>query len=102
LYRNGARQKRQLRAEATNPVDPSSAFKCPQYMRNTLFLNRGDNTFAEIAEFSGIAASDWSWQPVFIDVDLDGYEDLVVPAGHTRDVQDADATARIQSLQHPW
>ena len=74
----------------------------PQLMRNTLFWNRGDGSFAEIASFCGLAASDWSWQPRFLDVDLDGYEDLIISAGHQRDVQDLDATLKIQSLQHPW
>src|SRR5262249_23779777 len=58
-------------------------------------------TFAEIADHAGVPASDWSWQPVFLDVDLDGYEDLIIPAGHQRDVQDLDAIARIMRLQHP-
>jgi len=74
----------------------------PQVMRNTLFHGRGDGTFEEIADFAGLAASDWSWQPAFLDVDLDGYEDLIISAGHQRDVQDLDATARILALQHPW
>jgi hypothetical protein len=74
----------------------------PQKMRNTLFRGPGDGTFEEIADFAGLAASDWSWQPVFVDVDLDGYEDLIISAGHRRDVQDLDATAKILSLQHPW
>jgi enediyne biosynthesis protein E4 len=101
LYRSSARRKRQISAQAAPP--PSIAVQHqPQIMQNTLFLNRGDATFAEIASLSDVAASDWSWQPSFMDVDLDGLDDLVIPAGHTRDVQDADATARIQSLQHPW
>jgi len=74
----------------------------PQVMRNTLFHGRGDGTFEEIADFAELAASDWSWQPAFLDVDLDGYEDLIISAGHQRDVQDLDATARILALQHPW
>ena len=32
-----------------------------QVMRNTLSLNRGDGTYAEIAQFSGVQASEWSW-----------------------------------------
>jgi len=48
-------------------------------MQNTLLHNRGDGTFEEIADYCGLPASDWSWQPVFIDVDLDGYEDLIIP-----------------------
>ncbi|MHC1763149.1 MAG: FG-GAP-like repeat-containing protein [Verrucomicrobiia bacterium] len=74
----------------------------PQIMRNTLLRNRGDNTFEEIADFAGVFASDWSWQPVFLDVDLDGFDDILIPAGHRRDVQDLDATLLIQSLQRPW
>ena len=34
--------------------------------------------------------SDWSWQPVFLDVDLDGYEDMIISHGLTHDVNDMD------------
>jgi hypothetical protein len=74
----------------------------PQVMRNTLFLNRHDGTFAEIAFYGGVAASDWSWAPIFMDVDLDGYEDLVIGAGHFRDVQDYDGERQVQARQHSW
>ncbi len=74
----------------------------PQIMRNCLFLNRGDGSFAEIACFAGLAASDWSWAPQFLDVDLDGYEDLLIGAGHFHDVQDYDAEAQVQARQHSW
>ena len=53
----------------------------PQYSFNTLQLNRGDGTFAEIAHYSGLESSDWSWTPIFLDVDLDGYEDLLITTG---------------------
>lgn len=72
--------------------DPNSR---PEVARNTLFLNRGDGTFAEIAQLSGLASTEWSWSVVFLDVDLDGYEDLLVANGNTRDVQDADALQQI-------
>src|SRR5690606_5496961 len=36
----------------------------PQYSHNTLFLGRPDRTWAELAWFTGLAASDWSWAPV--------------------------------------
>jgi enediyne biosynthesis protein E4 len=61
--------------------------------RNALYWNRGDGTYAEIAWFSGLAASDWSWAPIFLDVDLDGFEDLLVSTGSLYDVMDQDATA---------
>jgi hypothetical protein len=67
----------------------------PEYPRNTLFLNRGDGTYAEIAPLSGLAATDWSWSPIFLDVDLDGFEDLLVANGNHHDVQDADVIRQI-------
>jgi enediyne biosynthesis protein E4 len=73
----------------------------PQIGRNTLFLNRGDGTYAEIAQFSHLEATDWSWCPAFLDVDLDGFEDLLVTSGNLFDTQDADADDRINS-RGPW
>jgi hypothetical protein len=66
--------------------------------RNTLHWNRGDGTFAEIAFYAGVAASDWSWTPVFIDVDLDGFEDILVSNGHLHDVNDRDVAASRRSM----
>lgn len=71
----------------------------PQYTRNTLFHNRGDCTFEEIAAFAGVTASEWSWQPIFMDVDLDGWDDILVSSGFDRDVQDRDATAQAEALK---
>src|SRR5207244_12883536 len=68
----------------------------PQVSHNTLFRNRGNGTYTEIARFSGVAASDWSWCPVFLDVDLDGYEDFVLSTGHARDFQNADIAREIE------
>jgi enediyne biosynthesis protein E4 len=101
LSRDPSMRKRQVLAQTKMNSAVGQIGDRPQIMRNTLFHNRGDGTFEEIADFAGLPASDWSWQPVFMDVDLDGYEDLIIPAGHRRDVQDLDATARIASLQRP-
>lgn len=65
----------------------------PEVTRNTLHLARGDGTFAEIAAFAGIAATDWTWSSVFLDVDLDGWEDLLVTTGSNHEVQDMDHQA---------
>jgi enediyne biosynthesis protein E4 len=67
----------------------------PQYSRNALFWNRGDNTYAEVAQSSTVEASDWTWSPVFLDVELDGFEDLLVVTGHARDAQNIDVARRI-------
>jgi enediyne biosynthesis protein E4 len=74
----------------------------PQVMRNTLFLNRHDGTYAEIAPFAQLEGSDWSWAPLFLDIDLDGYPDLLIGAGHFRDVQDYDAEDAVRARQHAW
>ncbi len=68
-----------------------------EFPRNALYWNRGDGTYAEIACFAGVAATSWSWAPVFIDVDLDGWEDLLVSNGHMHDVNNRDVTARVKS-----
>jgi len=69
----------------------------PQMQRNTLFLNRGDGTYAEISGMAGVDASEWSWSSLFLDVDLDGYEDLLVGTGHLWDVMDSDTWERIKT-----
>jgi enediyne biosynthesis protein E4 len=71
----------------------------PQIPRNMLFRNRGDGTFEEIAAFAGVSASDWSWQPVFVDVDLDGYEDVLIPAGFAYDANDLDLNEKAGKLK---
>lgn len=53
----------------------------PQYMQNTLHLNTGKASFAEIAFASGIAATDWSWAPLIVDLDNDGFKDIFISNG---------------------
>jgi enediyne biosynthesis protein E4 len=71
----------------------------PQFPRNTLFLNRGNGSYSEIAQLAGLDATDWSWCPVFLDVDLDGYEDLLVTTGHWRDAQNGDVSREIEEVK---
>ena len=70
-----------------------------QLRRNTLFINRGDGTFTEAAYYAGVEASGWSWSVLFMDVDLDGYEDVLIGNGHERDFLDTDTQIRIQRLR---
>ena len=77
-------------------VPPSAIESRPQYPRNTLFLNRGDGTYAEIAQFSGLEATEWSWTPIFLDVDLDGFEDLLISNGFERDGMNVDVLRRLE------
>jgi hypothetical protein len=80
----------QIMATNPSPAHVGETWDRPQVRRNTLQWNRGDLTWAEIAQFAGLEASDWTWSVAFLDVDLDGYEDILVNTGHLFDTQDTD------------
>ena len=87
----------------------------PQYSRNTLQLNRGEvslnrsasegrgttggtvPTFSEIGYLAGVFATDWSWAPLFADLDNDGWKDLFITSGIYRRPNDLDYIAYISS-----
>lgn len=71
-----------------------------QYGRNTLQLNLGNIShqvdslkhpvFAEIAFYSGVAETDWSWTPMVTDFDNDGLRDIIITNGFPKDITDHD------------
>jgi len=61
-----------------------------QYSRNMLQKNNGDGTFSEVAQLEGVSNTDWSWAPLFTDMDNDGYKDLLVTNGYVKDYTDMD------------
>jgi hypothetical protein len=76
-----------------------------QLDRNTLQLNQGSRRFSEIGLLAGVAATDWSWAPLFADFDADGRKDLFVTNGIYRRLNDLDyfdyalEEGRLQKLQ---
>jgi enediyne biosynthesis protein E4 len=62
----------------------------PQYARNTLQLNRGQGRFSEVGYLAGVYATDWSWAPLFADLDNDGWKDLFITNGIYRRPNDLD------------
>ena len=61
-----------------------------QLQQNCLQLNNQNGTFSEIANYAGVAASDWSWGALLFDADNDGYNDIFVCNGIFNDVIDQD------------
>ena len=61
-----------------------------QYIQNTLQLNNGNGSFSEIAYYSGVDATDWSWAGLLFDMDNDGLRDIFVTNGINHDLTDLD------------
>jgi hypothetical protein len=68
-----------------------------QYMFNAIQLNQGNMldgdtmpVFSDIAHFSDLAATNWSWAPLFFDMDNDGWQDLFVSNGVLRSFRNND------------
>lgn len=62
-----------------------------QYVRNMLQMNNGAGVpFSEIGMLAGMYQTDWSWAPLFGDVDNDGFRDLLITNGFPRDITDKD------------
>jgi len=74
-----------------------------QYMTNQLHMANGDGTFSEIAHVSGVDRTDWSWATLFVDMDNDGWKDLLVTNGLWHDISNNDFEATVKRLekQHP-
>jgi len=61
-----------------------------QYIQNTLQLNNGNGSFSEVAYFSGVEATDWSWAGLIFDMDNDGLNDIFITNGINHDLTDLD------------
>jgi hypothetical protein len=61
-----------------------------QFARNNLQYNRGNGVFSEIGLYSSVAATDWSWAPLWMDFDNDGLKDLFISNGIPKRMNDID------------
>ena len=96
LARDSRSRKTQDPVSRVEHTPPGEASGAQQVNRNTLLASRGDGTWAEVGRQAGVEASGWSWSALFLDVDLDGFEDLLIPNGHIRDLMDADTQISIR------
>ena len=76
-----------------------------QYMYNALQINSGYlnknsvPTFSNIAQLAGVSRTDWSWAPLFFDMDNDGYKDLFISNGIKRDFRNNDFIGYMKKKQ---
>ncbi len=67
-----------------------------QYMQNMLQLNNGliekDHLpdFSNISRLAGVSTTDWSWGPLFADLDNDGWKDIFISNGTRREINNKD------------
>ena len=104
LANDSHRLKTQIPTTTAFPKKPGEKDLQLQQQRNSLFINRGDGTFEEVSAFAGVEASGWSWGTMFMDVDLDGWQDILIANGHLWDIMDADVQEGLQNRLNsiPW
>ncbi|WP_295831843.1 VCBS repeat-containing protein [uncultured Winogradskyella sp.] len=61
-----------------------------QYMSNTLQINNNGDSFSDIANMTGISKTDWSWSGLLVDLDNDGWRDVIISNGIKKDVRNND------------
>jgi hypothetical protein len=80
------------------PRRPGDLTSRHQTRRNVLLHARGDGTYEELAWYADAAGSDWAWSCLPLDVDLDGWEDLLISNGFLHNVDDLDTQERIKQM----
>ncbi len=66
-----------------------------QNMQNTMQLNTGitndgNPSFVNVSRITGTSSTDWSWGPLFADLDNDGLKDLFVSNGTRKEINNND------------
>ncbi|VAW13660.1 FIG01019539: hypothetical protein, partial [hydrothermal vent metagenome] len=74
-----------------------------QYMQNALQLNNGLQSnglpfFSDVSRLAGMSLTDWSWSPLFLDMNNDGWKDVFVTNGSKRDINNKDYFKKIGKL----
>ena len=89
--------KDENRLKTTSSFDNNYIFKLKkdrgfynQFQQNSLQFNNQDGTYSEIANYSGVSGSDWSWGALMFDADNDAFNDIYVCNGIYNDVIDQD------------
>ncbi len=76
----GRRIAYQRRFKADQPRDVQLEFQ-RHALGNSLYHNVGDGTFHDVSARAGIRMGRWSWGARFVDMDNNGYPDIISPNG---------------------
>ena len=68
-----------------------------QFTSNSLQLNNRDGTFSEIGQLAGVDATGWSWSVLDFDFNNDGWKDIFVCNGISKDLTNQDFLAYFNS-----
>lgn len=85
-----------MSTEAFNTLVEAGAHR--QYMANALQINTGLGSFSDIANMAGMSNTDWSWASLLVDLDNDGWKDIVISNGIKKDVDNNDYRSKVQNL----
>ncbi len=85
----GSRIAYQRRFQSDQPAAVQQAFQ-RHAGGNSLYRNAGDGTFVDASSVAGIRMGRWSWGARFVDIDLDGYADIISPNGFITNSQKDD------------
>lgn len=69
-----------------------------QYMANAVYIHSGTDRFLEAAQMLGLSSTDWTWSLKLDDFDNDGWQDLYVTNGMTRNWFNSDLRAKQARL----
>lgn len=73
-----------------------------QYSRNCLQRNNGAGaSFSDVGLIGGLSATDWSWSPLFADLDNDGNKDLLISSGIVKRPLDLDFIMFFSGIRNP-
>ena len=73
-----------------------------QVMQNVLQVNTGVlqpgalPKFSDVSRLSGLSSTDWSWAPLFADLDNDGQKDVFISNGTRREINNKDYFANLR------
>lgn len=72
-------------------VDPQVRRRLQRFARgNTLLTNQGDRIFRDTSVAAGVTVGRWGWGTGFVDLNNDGWEDLVAANGYITGVDSGD------------